>query len=86
MLPNSFVRFGFCHHFEYVLLNTIVKLPFKVVLLNTVLDIFGLMCLQCEQPVLLNLFIKTNFQHGFGVNGVLDKLHSFSKFETKKQF
>ena len=44
------------------------------------------MCLQCEQPVLLNLFIKTNFQHDFGVNGVLDKLHSFSKFETKQQF
>ena len=31
---------------------------------------------QCERPVLLNLFIKTNFKHviSFGVNGVLDQL------------
>ena len=40
MLPNSSEHFGFCHHFECVLLNTIVKLPREVVLLNTVLDVF----------------------------------------------
>ena len=38
--PNSSARFGFCRHFECVLLDTVVKLPRELVLLNTVLDVF----------------------------------------------
>ena len=34
MLPSTSASFGFCRHFECVLLNTIVKLPREVVLLN----------------------------------------------------
>ena len=43
MLPNSPACFGFCRHFECVLLNTIVKLPRALVLLNTsvaILNVF----------------------------------------------
>ena len=38
--PNSSVHFGFCRHFECVLLNMIVKLHCEVVLLSMVLDVF----------------------------------------------
>ena len=40
MLPNSSAHFGFCRHFECVLLNMIVKLHCEVVLLSMVLDVF----------------------------------------------
>ena len=38
--PNSSAHFGFCCHFECVLLNMIVKLNCEVVLLSMVLDVF----------------------------------------------
>ena len=45
MVSNSSGSFGFCHHFECVLLNTIVKLPHEVVSLDMVLDAF------CQEPI-----------------------------------
>ena len=43
MLPNSSACFGFCRHFECVLLDTIVKLSRALVLLNMVLDVFSVL-------------------------------------------
>ena len=43
VLSNSSACFGFCRHFEYVLLNTIVKLPHALVLLNMVLEVFSVL-------------------------------------------
>ena len=40
LCSNSSVHFGFCRHFECVLLNMIVKLHCEVVLLSMVLDVF----------------------------------------------
>ena len=59
MLPNSSACFGFCRHFECVLLDTIVKLPRA---LNTVLDVFSVLNAPAARTANL---IKSVYQNKF---------------------